>query len=93
MWEPYDENKPIGYFPEPSLESSRIPIWSPLIFQIKKLIFKNSFKRQGPFKFVPIAFEKISIPNENIYTPIYILVPENLTINFDETPEFIPMLL
>lgn len=92
MFEPISE-KPLGYFSTGDQIPFRIPIWSPSIFDIKKLILKNDFRRNGPFKFVPIAFDLISIPKENIYTPVYALVPESFNLNFGEPPEYIPMLL
>ena len=94
MFEKYDEDEPLGYFPDINEDDSRIPIWDPKIFTLKKLILENNFKRSGPFKFVPLAFDKISLNGEvSTYTPVYILVPNDFMLNFNETPKFIPMLL
>ena len=94
MFEKYDTNKPLGFFPDINEDDTRIPIWDPKIFSLKKLILENNFKRAGPFKFVPLAFDKISLKGElSTYTPVYILVPNDFMLNFNETPKSIPMLL
>jgi len=61
MFEPYDKNSPLGFFPNILKDDKRIPIWDPAIIRIKKMVLEDEFKRKGPFKFVPIAFDKISV--------------------------------
>lgn len=57
MFEQINNDEPLGYFPSIDKNPFRIPIWSPKIFDIKKLVVENDYQREGPFKFVPIAFD------------------------------------
>ena len=52
----------------------------------------------GPFKFIPLFFDRISAIDEDnteniYYTPIYVLVPNDFLIDLKNPPNEIPMLL
>lgn len=52
----------------------------------------------GPFKFIPLFFDRISVIDEKksdvyYYTPVYALVPKDFLIDLENPPKEIPMLL
>lgn len=58
---------------------------------IKKLILVNNFKRMGPFKFIPLFFDRISAvdndsPESVFYTPVFVLVPVDFFIDIANPP-------
>ncbi len=84
----------MGFFPNLSDNNSRVPIWDPSVFRIQKLVIEDNYFRDGPFKFVPLCFDKVAVNSkESLYTPLYALVPDDFMMTFDQTPEYIPMLL
>ncbi len=52
----------------------------------------------GPFKFIPLFFDRISAVDsedqDNVYyTPVFVLVPNDFLIDISNPPTQIPMLL
>ncbi len=54
------DQMPLGFIPNKGQSWFRIPIWDGDILLIKKLVILNEFKRMGPFKFIPLFFDRIS---------------------------------